>query len=536
MDNDVLLSVILDALPLIAKVTGGFATVTDSNGYRIKTVNSCGEDMQNLRDTVYELAKRSAKEQKAVVGPSQIDKGVNAWTIPIGPYVISCSNVERVKREERLQTALEKALPLIAKAAGGEAVIFDKEGRRLNSYNPNGTVNYEFIDKVSLAAKQAMQTNEPVIGDSFSYSGAVAVRIPITKDFGFGFNNELATRKQDKLYNEVKKFQHARYNFHDIVGNGGGMSKTISEAKQVATGKSTVLIYGETGTGKELFAQSIHNASGRRSKPFVAINCGALPSSLVESSLFGYVDGAFTGAKKGGSPGVFEQANGGTVFLDEISEMEQDTQAKILRVLQEREVTRIGGVKSIPVNVRVLASTNKDLAKMVANNTFRSDLYYRLNIIQIYVPPLRKRMSDIDLLVNHFVIKHSVLLGKYILDVSKEALDILRLHDWPGNVRELENCVEHALNMIRKGEKIILPRHWPSQIRQKADHVIADTVSEISNDSKAKDLEQILDEAEKRAIKLTLSHVGNKKREAARILGISPTTLWRKIQKHNLQF
>lgn len=547
MDKKQLLSLLLDALPLVARVTGGFATITDLHGRRIKTVNSYGEDIQSYRGAIYEMARKCAQEQRALIGPSQIVEGADAWAIPLGSYVISCSNVERVKREQGLQKELEKALPLIARVAGGEAVIFDREGKRLSSYNPDGTVNTEFLNKVSHAAKRAMQTNEPVIGDSFSYDGAMAVRIPITQNYGIGFNNELAAQKQKKLYEEVKKLQYARYNFSDIVGNSEVLNKTILRAKQIANSRSTILIYGETGTGKELFAQSIHNASERRDKPFVAINSGALPSSLVESCLFGYVDGAFTGAKKGGAPGAFEQADGGTIFLDEISEMELDTQAKILRVLQEQEVTRIGGRRPVRIDVRVLASTNKDLAKMVAENTFRSDLYYRLNVIQIKVPPLRERMSDIDLLVNHFILKYNVLLGKYILEVSEDALDILRRYNWPGNVRELQNCVEYAINMVKKEERIIMPHHWPPQIRQKVDSLIQNTDSvadsmldEISfsseyNNKEGLNLEQILNETEKKVIQQALLRVNNKKKEAAKMLGISTTTLWRKMQQYKLQ-
>jgi transcriptional regulator with PAS, ATPase and Fis domain len=541
MDNKLLLTLLLDALPLVAAVTGGFATVTDFHGRRIKTVNSCGEDMQSFRGAVYEMANRCAQEQRAMIGPSQIVEGADAWAVPVGPYVVSCSNVERVRREQRLQRALEKALPLIARVAGGEAVIFDHEGKRLSSYNPDGTVNADFLNKVSRYAERAMRTNEPVIGDSFSYTGAMAVRIPITQSYGLGFNNELTAKKQNKLFEEVKKFQSARYNFSDIVGNSDTLRTTISRAKQVSGGRSTILICGETGTGKELFAQAIHNASERRDKPFVAVNSGALPSSLVESCLFGYVDGAFTGAKKGGAPGAFEQADGGTIFLDEISEMDMDTQVKILRVLQEREVTRIGGRKPVRIDVRVLASTNKDLTQMVAEEVFRSDLYYRLNVVQITVPPLRERMSDIALLVNHFILKYNVLLGKYILETSKDALDVLQSYDWPGNVRELQNCVEHAINMVKKDERIIMPHHWPAQIRQKADSIGDSITADASfpggyDKQGAPTLEQILDKTEERAIRQALSRVNNRKKDAARILGISTTTLWRKMQRYNLQF
>ena len=454
-----------EALPLLASITGGFATVTDEEGRRIKTVDSSGRELKEYAGTVYELAAQSYRENRALIGESQIVQGAQAWVLPLGPYVISCSNVEKVKREQGLQRALEKALPLIARVAGGEAVLFDREGRRLASYNPDGTVNKEFLHKVSEAAKRAMELHEPVIGESMSYPGAMAVRIPITRDYGVGFNNELAAKKNIKLYEEVKKFQYARYNFDDIIGPSEVMQRVIDLGRHVARGMSTILIYGETGTGKELFAQAIHNESERCHKPFVAINCGALPASLIESSLFGYVEGAFTGAKRGGAPGIFEQAQEGTIFLDEISEMELNLQAKLLRVLQEKEVTRIGGNKPIPVDVRVLASTNKDLEQMVREGKFRSDLYFRLNVVQLKIPPLRERASDIPHLVMHFIRKYNALLGKYVTDIEEEALAILMQYSWPGNVRELQNCIEHAINMVKDEQKIAVG-HLPSYLRR----------------------------------------------------------------------
>lgn len=535
MDEKRLLTILLDALPLIASITGGYAAITDSEGRRIKTVDSSGNELLLYKGAVYELAKKSAQQKKALIGPSQIVAGAEAWVIPIGPYVISASNVDKVKREYGLKDALEKALPLIAKVAGGEAVIFDKNGKRLSSYNPDGTVNHKFLNKISEAAKRAMALQEPVIGESFSYEGAMAVRIPITQEFGLGFNNELAARKNQKLFEEVKKFQNARYNFSDIVGQSEAIKQTIAIAENVANGVSTILIYGETGTGKELFAQSIHNASDRRDKPFVAINCGALPPSLIESNLFGYVEGAFTGAKKGGVPGAFEQANGGTIFLDEISEMDPNLQTKLLRVLQEREVVRIGGVKPIRIDVRVIASTNKDLTKLIEEGSFRSDLYYRLNVIQIKVPPLRERISDIPLLVNYFIRKYNTLLGKYVLEASQEALQILQEYNWPGNVRELQNCIENALNMTQKDEKIIYPHHLPPYIQDMRRQRNFVQFKPIDQPMGGKTLDQILAEAERDIIKQALLQAKHVKKEAATLLGISTTTLWRKMVQYQLQ-
>lgn len=530
INNDQFLAKICEALPLMATITGGFATLTDSEGRRIKTFDSNGNELEEYVGTVYEMAAKSYRENRALIGESQIVKGAQAWVLPVGKYVISCSNVEKVSREQGLKKALEKALPLIARVAGGEAVIFDREGKRLASYNPDGTVNTEFLHKVSGAAKKAMELQKPVIGDSMSYAGAMAVRIPITQDYGIGFNNELAAKKNIKLYEEVKKFQYARYNFSDIIAESEAMKQVIEMARHVAHGTSTILICGETGTGKELFAQSIHNESERSNKPFVAINCGAFPSSLIESSLFGYVEGAFTGAKRGGSPGIFEQAQEGTIFLDEISEMELNLQAKLLRVLQEREVTRIGGDKPIPVNVRILASTNKDLAKMVREGKFRSDLYFRLNVVELKIPSLRERVADIPLLVMHFIRRYNALLGKYVADIDEEAMEILVRYTWPGNVRELQNSIEYAINMV-KDEQKLSSRHLPPYILQNL-HISS---GHYRSEAPRETLDGILARTEKKVIEKTLQEVQFKKKEAAQILGISTTTLWRKMVQHGLQ-
>jgi transcriptional regulator with PAS, ATPase and Fis domain len=338
--------------------------------------------------------------------------------------------------------------------------------------------------------------------------------------------------KSKKLMEEVQKFQYARYSFSDIVAEHEVITRVIHQAEQIADGTSTVLIGGETGTGKELFAQSIHNASERRNKPFVAINCGALPVSLIESTLFGYVDGAFTGAKRGGAPGAFEMADRGTIFLDEISEMEFNLQSRLLRVLQEREVTRIGGSKPVRIDVRVLASTNKDLGKLVEGNKFRNDLYFRLNVVQVNVPPLRDRLSDIPCLVEYFIRKYNSLLGKYVLEANKEALAVLQRYTWPGNIRELQNCVEHALNMVKRDERMIVPYHLPLYIRQNGK---ISPEEEKAFDPDGMTLESIMAQTERRVIETVLHKTDGRKKDAARILGISTTTLWRKIQALNLQ-
>jgi len=493
-------------------------------------VDSHGRELKELRGATYALACEAVVKQAPVFGRSGLAPEAEAWAIPIGDYVLSGSNVERVERDKKLWDSLSQALPLIARVAGGEAVLFDREGCRLESVDPLGRKNENYIGRVSKAAHQAMLTQQPVIGKSMSVPGATAVRIPITENYGLGFNNEQVVSQRQKLIEEVKKFQYARYNFDDILGQSESIQKVKTVAGYLAQGISSVLIYGETGTGKELFAQAIHNASKRREKPFIAVNCGAMPATLIESNLFGHEEGSFTGAKKGGSPGIFEAANNGTVFFDEISEMEWDLQAKLLRVLQEQEVTRIGSTKPIRVNVRIISATNKNLRQLVAEKRFREDLFYRLNVVELKVPALRERQEDIYSLTKFFIEKYNYTLGKMVGDVSPEVIAIFQKYPWPGNVRELQNCIESSLNLVQPDELVLERWHLPSQFE-----VEASSAGPASADGKAPvDLAALLGEAEKGILQRVLKEEEQHRARAARRLGISTTTLWRKLCEHGI--
>lgn len=286
------------------------------------------------------------------------------------------------------------------------------------------------------------------------------------------------------------------------------------------------LIQGETGTGKELFAQSIHNASGRKDKPFVAVNCAALPENLLESELFGYVEGAFTGARKGGKTGLFELAHEGTIFLDEISEMSMSIQARFLRVIQEKEVVRLGDDKIIPVNIRVIGATNRDLLRQVEEMKFREDLYYRLCVLTLEIPPLRMRKEDIHNLVDYFLVGKSKELNIKTKGIDHDAMARLLLYDWPGNIRQLENLVERCVVLSRDKEISIEVMDEAisgiPQLGREADHQYV----EHENDGKKGVLKQI----EKDTIMNVLEETGGNKTLAAEKLGISVTTLWRKLK------
>jgi DNA-binding NtrC family response regulator len=274
------------------------------------------------------------------------------------------------------------------------------------------------------------------------------------------------TLNSQDLEREVRQLRAQvvqRYAFHNLIGKSPSMQEIYAKIEQVADSRTTVLITGESGTGKELVAKAIHYNSSRRDRPFIALNCAALPETLIESELFGHEKGSFTDATAR-RVGQFELANSGTLFLDEIGDLSATTQAKLLRVLQEREFTRIGGVQSIKVDVRIIAATNKNLDELVRKGLFREDLYYRINVIALYLPPLRNRGEDIALLARHFLAKRIEEEKRPAQDFSKEALELITRYPWPGNVREMENIVEQAF-IWSKGSSIITPEHLPAVLR-----------------------------------------------------------------------
>jgi two-component system NtrC family response regulator len=314
----------------------------------------------------------------------------------------------------------------------------------------------------------------------------------------------------------------------NIIGDSEPMKRVFSVMKRVADTPTTVLVTGESGTGKELIARALHNASSRNKAPFVSLNCAAIPENLLESELFGHEKGAFTGAI-GLKEGKFEYADGGSLFLDEIGEMPLNLQVKLLRVLQEQEFQRVGGNREIKVNVRLIAATNKELREEVESGRFRGDLFFRLNVVSIRVPPLRERRSDIPILVAHFVSKYCQKLGREIKEVDPEAMRALYACNWQGNVRELENVIESALVMSR-GNKI-RKSDLPLEIRDQ-NEVLGETETLISMES---GLTDTLDTIEEKMIRQALKQSGNVQAQAAKILGISRSNLQYKLKKYAIQ-
>jgi two-component system response regulator PilR (NtrC family) len=335
---------------------------------------------------------------------------------------------------------------------------------------------------------------------------------------------------QRRLQDENRQLRTAlrdQSRFTEIVGKSPRMLQVFNLITQAAPSRSTILVVGESGTGKELVAKAIHANSARADKPFVVVNSGSLPHDLLESNLFGHVKGAFTGAvytKKG----LFELADKGTLFFDEIGNVPLETQAKLLRVIQEREFMRLGGVETLKVDVRVVAATNIDLRRAVEDGRFREDLYYRLNVIAVQLPPLRSRKEDVPALVNHFVEKYSAENGKQIKGLSPDALQALLDYDWPGNVRELENVIERGIVLTTDG--LIGRDLIPDNVRSAPSF----HVPHVTVPPEGISLRDVISNLERRLIESTLESTGGVQKEAARLLGLKPTTLNEMIKRHGI--
>lgn len=386
-----------------------------------------------------------------------------------------------------------------------------------------------------------VKTGVPETGETQDIHGEkmIATRIPIRKNGmvigAYGRVLVRNTRELHMLHDKLssiemelnmykrtfEKINTAKYTVDDIIGDCSIMQDLKDSVRKVAKTNSNVLIMGESGTGKELFAHSIHAGSMRRKAPFVCVNCGSIPEQLIESELFGYEEGAFTGARKGGKIGLFPAAHGGTIFLDEIGELPLPMQVRLLRVLQDREIQRVGSNVREKVNVRVVAATNRNLYQMVKKGEFRSDLYYRLNVVTLHLPLLRERKEDLPLLIQMILSKISKKESLGAIEISREAMDHLLRYDWPGNVRELENVLERAINFTDAGEKI-KAKNLPERITGR---MVSRTVMP---------LKELMENTEKDAIKDALLRCRNCKAKAANELGISRTTLYEKMMKYEI--
>ncbi|MBU4564106.1 MAG: sigma 54-interacting transcriptional regulator [Desulfarculus sp.] len=405
-------------------------------------------------------------------------------------------------------------------------------GKHLTDVIPNGQLH------------KVIESGRAKIGATFTVDGQprVIARIPLKKDGKtIGAYGKLMFWHADKvgeLYQRINalhgrlqlfkdtlnEIYRSNYGFDNIIGNSPLIKHAKEIALQSALTDSPVLITGESGTGKEMFAHSIHRASKRRDRPFVSVNCSSIPKELVESELFGYEPGTFTGALRKGKIGKFELAETGTIFLDEIGDMPLNMQVKLMRVLQEKEIEKLGG-KPRKIDFRLIAATNRNLEKMMEENTFRNDLYYRLNVVNIRLPPLRVMKEDLSMLVKHFIKEIRQVMPKEVRSISDEAMEIIMRHSWPGNIRELRNMLEGA--MIRCRGTRIEAAHLPPGLDKPPCVRLAET---ISGDS----LREQLDKAEKAIIKDALERAGENRSKASKMLGIHRTGLYQKMKKYGL--
>jgi PAS domain S-box-containing protein len=377
----------------------------------------------------------------------------------------------------------------------------------------------------SCVLRRTMESGAPVINEEISIVRSDGETIPVNISTALLRDQEgnvvggVETFRDLSVIEELRKELNASHTFHDIISKNHKMFDLFDILPDLAESESTVLIVGDSGTGKELFARAIHDLSTRSSGPIITVNCGALPDTLLEAELFGYREGAFTDARKD-KPGRFAMASGGTIFLDEIGDISAATQVKLLRVLQERVYEPLGATESVNADVRVITATNRDLDTMVEEGTFRRDLYYRINVVRLRIPPLRERREDIPLLIDHFISRFNRLRGRNVTGVTAEVMSTLMGHDYPGNVRELENIIEHAFVLCRTG--MIGIRHLPDSFRDpEGGNGPGETAS--------------LPELEGHFILEALRRNGWNREQTARELGMHKTTLWRKVKRLGLK-
>ncbi|WP_028400776.1 sigma-54 interaction domain-containing protein [Ectobacillus panaciterrae] len=438
----------------------------------------------------------------------------------------------------------------------GETIIYNKRMMEIESMDSKDVLHKDLLDVFSfeknqsstlLEALRAGKVRKNIKQTYFNNKGKEITTInntfPIKKNGTINGAVEIVediTQLKKHIQTRVLQKQNSRYNFDNIIGDSEAMLSIIEESKKATRTPSSILIVGETGTGKEVFAQSIHNESGRANKPFISQNCAAIPESLMESILFGTKKGAFTGAMD--KPGLFEEANGGTLLLDELNSLSPALQAKLLRVIQEKKIRRIGDIREIEIDVRIIATTNEDPIEAIANNRLRKDLYYRLSVVTLFLPTLRERREDILLLAYHFIGKYNRLFDMRVTDMDNSVKEVLHNHDWPGNVRELEHAIEGAMNLM-EDERIMRVDHLPAllyrKVKHKAEQVptavhMDEDINQEDTSHTLKQLKYKIKETEEYYIKQALEESKGNIAQAAKALGMSRQSLQYRLRKYQI--
>ncbi|WP_051534114.1 sigma-54 interaction domain-containing protein [Desulfitibacter alkalitolerans] len=462
------------------------------------------EEISNLRDiqTLLEAIINSTQDAISVVD----EKGIHILINPAYTRIIG------MKKEELLNR------PADVDIVEGESMHF----KVLRTREPVRGIRM----KVGPQKKDVVVNVAPMIVND-KLKGSVAVIQDISEIRKLTHELKLAKR--------LIRHLEARHAFEDIIGRSEEITGAIEQARRAAKTPATVLLRGESGTGKELFAHAIHNASDRCEGQFIRVNCAALTDTLLESELFGYVEGAFTGAKKGGHKGLFEEASGGTIFLDEIGEISLSLQSKLLRALQEKEIIRVGASKPTKIDVRIIAATNANLEELIQKGAFREDLYYRINVLPIIIPPLRHRKEDIPVLVRHLLPKYNQEYGRNVEEVSAQALEVLQEYDWPGNIRELENILARGIINMKYKETVLEAFHLPLTSAGSTNSNGSSRQEETNPDYSVESYEQLFANWERDLLEKVLEETGGNKNKAARMLGISIRSLYYKLEKHGIK-
>jgi PAS domain S-box-containing protein len=427
------------------------------------------------------------------------------------------------------------ALPFFVVDHDNKIIFFNEPLEKLTGYSEQevlGKPCHEIIRsdicKEHCPVKETMATGRDAVNLEMTIQRKNDLPIPVRittsviKDKEGKVIGGLESFRDISFLKALRKEIREKYTYHKIVSRNKKILETLDDLTDIATSNATVLIQGESGTGKELFANALHELSPRKDKPFIKVNCGALPETLLESELFGYKRGAFTDAKKN-KPGRFQLAEGGTIFLDEIGEISKNIQVKLLRVLEKKEYEPLGSVQTEKANVRIIVATNRNLRALEQSGDFREDLYYRLNVITLNIPPLRERKEDIPLLIEHFMESFNQTVEGKINGIATPAMKLLLNHGYPGNVRELENIIEHAFILCR--ENYIAPKHLPDYLTDRFPRPAV----------KGKKLEELVDNFEKELIEETLKQYGGNIERIAEELGVHRSTLWRKMKKNNIK-
>lgn len=533
---------------------------------------TCENDLDDVVKGIEHLKTRGADVVigKIAMAREARSRGMEAVIITsdyeaVRMTLLEARRVNKVRKQERRKAEQLKAMlnftydGIIALDNEGKITLFNKVAEELSGWTAEHAINMNVKEVIPDAGcHHLLKTGRPELGAVFEIGNVKVVgnRVPIIVD---GKIEGVVTTFQkidvlQKIESNVRrKLSHkgltARHSFVDIIGKSSALKSTVSLAREYAAIDSTVMIYGRTGTGKEIFAQAIHNASRRRNEPFVAINCAALPESILESELFGYVEGAFTGARKGGKAGVFEMAHGGTLLLDEVGEMPPVLQSRFLRVIEQREIMRLGDSRILPVNVRLIAATHRDLREMVRKTLFREDLYYRINVLSLSIPELKERENDVLDIADKFLREFYDMQGKSYGVFSTESAQLLLAHEWPGNIRQLRNVMERLSVMTAGGlidvadvrralqipESPLIDDQDSARLKEPPPSSVAGPELNREFDIPAHKFQFLVGKEkalyEKQLIMKTLEECNGSRTRTARKLGISRTTLWRKLQQ-----